>query len=60
MLPRSIEIVLEAASDGIEFGSGGRRLTHYGDSAGRREDADGARALSEGVPEHLGDGCGCA
>ncbi len=35
-------------------GPGGRRwCTHCGDSARGREGADGARALSEGVPEHL-------
>lgn len=34
-------------------GSDVRRWTHYGDSARGREGADDARALAEGVPEHL-------
>ena len=34
-------------------GSGGGSWTHYGDSARGGDGADGARALSKGVPEHL-------
>ncbi len=39
--------------DGIEFGTGGRRWTHHSDSARGSDGAGAARALPEGVPEHL-------
>lgn len=37
----------------FEAGPGVRRCTHCGDPARGRESADGACALSEGVPEHF-------
>jgi hypothetical protein len=37
--------------------AGGEVHTHYGDSARGREGADGARALAEGVPEHVFQVC---
>lgn len=40
-------------AEGRQAGSDVRRWTHYGDSARGREGADDARALAEGVPEHL-------
>lgn len=41
----------------LAVGSGLRRRTHRGDSAGSRDGAHGTRGLSESVPEHIKGVC---